>query len=60
MHCSEKGISVLATILIIIQLIKPIFRHEQEIDESCPQVQTDRWWPFWRLSWLSDKAHIKT
>ena len=26
---------------------------------ECPQVQTDRWWLYLWLSWLSDKAHIR-
>ena len=27
------------------------------IELKCPQVQTDRWRPFWWPSWLSDKAN---
>ena len=27
---------------------------------KCPQVQTDRLWSFWRLSWLADQAQIQS
>ena len=39
MPCSEKGISALETILIIVHHTKPIFRHEQKFDKSSPEIK---------------------
>ena len=41
MPCSEKGISILATILIIVHWTKPIFRHEQKFDESSTYMKLE-------------------
>ena len=41
---SEKGISVLVTIFIIVHRTKPIFRHEQWFDESSPYMKFGRNW----------------
>ena len=44
MPCSEKGRSILATILIIIHSTNPIFRNEQKFDESSPFMKLGRNW----------------
>ena len=41
---SEKRISLLAKILIIIHWTKPIFRHEQKFDKSSPYMKLGRTW----------------
>ena len=40
--CSEKAISILGTILIVIHPTKPIFRHDQLFDGSSPYVKFGR------------------
>ena len=68
---TDMRVAILVAILVIVNRKKSIFKLVREFDKihmkfgrnrvinklECPQVQTDRRWPFWQPSLSSDKTH---